>query len=117
MSIDDTIQVCCSRCKLKFRDKARRVRAGYSRQCPSCECMIFFEDNSPKKEIDRAMRDAERVRKLLRDAEAEQALSRRASAKQQAEGESESDDSAPTTAGQMIGRRFTSGRAGRLGRS
>src|SRR3989440_11775096 len=67
MGIDDTIQVRCPRCKSKFRDKARRVLSGYSRQCPSCECMVFFEEGSPSKDIHNALREAERVRKVLRE--------------------------------------------------
>jgi hypothetical protein len=66
VGIDETIQVRCSQCKVKFRDKARRVRDGYSRQCPSCERMLFFIDGSPKQDINDALREAERVRKLLR---------------------------------------------------
>ena len=65
MGIDETIQVRCSRCKLKFRDKARRVRDGYSRQCPSCERLIFFVDGSPIRDVTDALREAQRVRKLL----------------------------------------------------
>ena len=80
MDIDETIQVRCSRCKDKFRDRARRVRDGYSRQCPSCERMLFFIDGSPNKDIHDALRQAERVRKLLRQAEDEKALRPAASA-------------------------------------
>jgi len=61
VEIEETIQVRCSRCKLKFRDKARRVRDGYSRQCPSCERMLFFIDGSPNQDINQALREAERV--------------------------------------------------------
>jgi predicted nucleic acid-binding Zn-ribbon protein len=71
--IEDTIQVRCSRCKGKFRDKAGRIRGGYARQCPSCECMLFFEEGSPNKDIQLALREAERVRKLLRRQEEEAA--------------------------------------------
>lgn len=69
MGVDETIQVRCSRCKGKFRDKARRVRDGYSRQCPSCERLMFFTDGSPNKDITNALREAQRVRKLLREEE------------------------------------------------
>jgi predicted nucleic acid-binding Zn-ribbon protein len=79
MAVDDSIQVRCTRCKGKFRDKARRVREGYSRQCPSCECMVFFIEGSPNKDVADAMREAERVRKLLRQEEDEKALARAAS--------------------------------------
>ena len=84
MDVEETIQVRCPRCKDKFRDRARRVRDGYSRQCPSCERMLFFIDGSPNKDIADALRQAERTRKLLRQAEDEQAMRPAASA---AEGE------------------------------
>jgi hypothetical protein len=83
---DDTIQVRCSRCKSKFRDKARRVRDGYSRQCPTCECMVFFLDGSPNNDIQDALREAERVRKLLREEESE-TVSRAESTEQTESGE------------------------------
>lgn len=76
MGMDDTVQIGCSRCKSKFRDKARRVLSGYSRQCPSCECMVFFEDGSPNKNIHEALREAARVRKALRQEEADKTASR-----------------------------------------
>ena len=76
MGIDDTIQVRCSGCKTKFRDKARRVKDGYSRQCPACERMVFFLDESSNKDIQEALRDAVRVRKALRDEEAEKIATR-----------------------------------------
>ena len=75
MSIDDSILVRCSRCKVKFRDKARRVREGYSRQCPSCERVMFFIEGSPNKEISDALKEAQHVRKLLRQEENEKAMS------------------------------------------
>ena len=92
MDIDESIQVRCSRCKLKFRDKARRVRDGYSRQCPSCERMLFFIDGSPNRDINDALRQAERVRKLLRQAEDEKAMRPAASA-----AEAEDSEAAPVS--------------------
>jgi predicted nucleic acid-binding Zn-ribbon protein len=71
MNTDDTVQIRCSGCKSQFRDKARRILSGYSRQCPSCERIIFFEDGSPNKNIDEAFREAARVRKALREEEAD----------------------------------------------
>jgi len=73
MDVDESIQVRCPRCKEKFRDKARRVRDGYSRQCPVCERVLFFSDGSPNQDINHALRQAERIRKLLRQAEDEAA--------------------------------------------
>jgi hypothetical protein len=68
--MDDSVQVCCTRCKNVFRDRARRVQSGYSRQCPSCEVVLFFEDDSPDKNIKRALTSARDLRKVLREIEA-----------------------------------------------
>jgi predicted nucleic acid-binding Zn-ribbon protein len=103
MGTDDTVQIRCSRCKSKFRDKARRVRSGYSRQCPDCECMVFFEDGSPNKDIHAALREAERVRKALREEEFEKTANRAASV--------ERTDGADTV------RAFSRGQMGRRSRS
>jgi hypothetical protein len=78
MGIEDSIQIRCPKCQSKFRDKAGRVRGGYSRQCPSCERMLFFEDGSPNKDIHDALRRAERMRKTLRQREDEEFASRAA---------------------------------------
>jgi predicted nucleic acid-binding Zn-ribbon protein len=69
--MDDTVQLRCHRCKSVFRDKARRVQSGYSRQCVSCETIMFFEDGSIDRNVQRTLRDAKRVRKALREHEAE----------------------------------------------
>ena len=69
MGIEDTVQIRCPGCKSKFRDKARRILSGYSRQCPSCERMVFFEDGSPNKDTQAALREAAVVRKALRQEE------------------------------------------------
>jgi len=103
MSADDTIQIRCSRCQLKFRDKARRVRSGYSRQCPSCERMLFFEEGSPVKDIQNALRAAERARKVLRHLEEEEFAARQAAATQQAE--AAEAEKATTYAGRRFDRR------------
>jgi hypothetical protein len=76
MGTDDTIQIRCSRCLSKFRDKAGRVRGGYSRQCPSCERMLFFEEGSPNKDIHEALRKAELMRKAIRQRQDEEHASR-----------------------------------------
>jgi hypothetical protein len=110
MAIDDTIQVRCSRCKSKFREKARRIRDGYSRQCPACECMVFFLDGSPNKDIHEAFREAERVRKLLREEEYEKIASRA----QRAEPAEEPDPDAAPAISHRVQRR--SGPGGRTTR-
>ncbi len=68
--MDDSVQVCCTRCKNVFRDRARRIQSGYSRQCPGCEVVLFFEETSPDKNIKRALTSARGLRKVLRDTEA-----------------------------------------------
>jgi hypothetical protein len=100
MGTDDTVQIRCSRCKSKFRDKARRVRSGYSRQCPDCECMVFFEDGSPNKDIHAALRESERVRKALREEEFEKIASRAAAAD-----ETDGADTGRAISRRQIGRR------------
>jgi hypothetical protein len=39
--MDDSVQITCTRCRSTFRDRARRVQSGYSRQCPNCEVIIW----------------------------------------------------------------------------
>ena len=65
--MDDSIQIRCTRCKSVFRDKARRVLSGYSRQCPSCEGVLFFEEGSNDKNILQALLMAKQLRKALRE--------------------------------------------------
>lgn len=65
--MDDSVQIRCTRCKSNFRDKARRLQPGYSRQCPSCECVIFFNEDSPDKNINQALLRAKQLRKQLRE--------------------------------------------------
>ena len=69
--MDDSVQVKCTRCKSAFRERARRLQNGYSRQCVTCEVVLFFDEDSPDANIKSAMRMARRVRKELREAEAE----------------------------------------------
>jgi hypothetical protein len=67
--MDDSVQIRCHRCKSSFRDKARRIQSGYSRQCISCETMLFFDDDSNDRNVKRTLREAKQVRKALREAE------------------------------------------------
>jgi DNA-directed RNA polymerase subunit RPC12/RpoP len=66
---DDTVQVHCTRCKSRFRERARKLQAGYSRQCPNCEVIIFFEESSNDKHVQTALLAAKRLRRVLREAE------------------------------------------------
>ena len=67
--MDDSVQIRCTRCKSTFRDRARRLQPGYSRQCPNCEVIIFFEESSADKNVQTALLDARRLRRVLREAE------------------------------------------------
>ena len=67
--MDDSIQIRCSRCNCNFRDRARRIRSGYSRECPRCNVLIFFESESHEDNIKRALKAAHKMRRLLAEAE------------------------------------------------
>jgi predicted nucleic acid-binding Zn-ribbon protein len=68
--MESSVQVRCKRCKGVFRERARRLQSGYSRQCPSCEVVIFFDEASGDDNIKRAMNAARRLRAALREADA-----------------------------------------------
>ena len=76
---DDSVQVRCRRCKGVFRERARRLQNGYSRQCPTCEVVLFFDEDSQDQAIRRVMKTARQVRAALREAEAEQPRRKRVS--------------------------------------
>jgi hypothetical protein len=78
-AVDDTISICCPKCKGSFRDKAMRVLGGYSRQCPSCEVVLFFEEYTQDKDIKRAMTGAKQVRHKMQVEELERAETKRRS--------------------------------------
>lgn len=65
--MDDSLLIRCTKCKGSFRDKARRVQNGYSRQCPLCERVLFFEEGTPDKNVQKALREARQLRKALRE--------------------------------------------------
>ncbi len=67
--MDDTIQIRCTRCMSSFRDRARRIRSGYTRECPRCNVLIFFESESPDEHIKRALKAAHRMRRALAQAD------------------------------------------------
>jgi Zn-finger nucleic acid-binding protein len=65
--MDHTVQVTCPNCRTRFREHARKMIDGFSRQCPNCEAVIFFNEDSPKLQIKTAMKAARAVRRALRD--------------------------------------------------
>ena len=67
--MSDSVQIHCKRCRGTFRDRARRLQPGYSRQCPGCEVVIFFEEGSNDKYVHKALLEARRVRRALRESD------------------------------------------------
>ena len=65
--MSDTVQIVCTRCKSTFRDRAKRVQPGYSRQCPNCEVIIFFEESASDRSVQKALLAARRLRRELRE--------------------------------------------------
>ena len=74
--MDDSVQIRCTKCKSRFRDRARRVQSGYSRQCPHCDVVMFFEEGSTDSNIRDALGQAQKVRAALLQEEADKAGSR-----------------------------------------
>jgi hypothetical protein len=72
--MDDSVQVKCTKCKTAFRERAKRLQNDYSRQCPCCEVVLFFVEDSHDTNIKHAMRAARRLRNELRDLEEAAAL-------------------------------------------
>jgi len=96
---DDSVQVRCRRCKGAFRERARRLQNGYSRQCPTCEVVLFFDEDSQEQSIRRAMRNAKQVRAALREVEMEP-RKRIARGSRGAGGRGGSNEAAETEAGE-----------------
>jgi DNA-directed RNA polymerase subunit RPC12/RpoP len=67
--MSDSVQIHCTRCRSSFRERARRLQSGYSRQCPNCEVLIFFDESSNDKNVQAALQAARKLRRLLREAE------------------------------------------------
>lgn len=74
--MDDTIVIKCPRCASRMRDRARRIVSGYTKQCTQCEGIIFFEESSPRQEVQDALRAAERMRRELSRAEESKLVNR-----------------------------------------
>jgi DNA-directed RNA polymerase subunit RPC12/RpoP len=77
--MDDSIQIRCSRCSARFRDRARRIQSGYARECPNCNVLIFFESESHDEHIKRALKAAHKLRRALAAGEGEKSAPKQAS--------------------------------------
>ena len=67
--MSDSVQIRCTRCRCNFRDRARRLQSGYSRQCPNCEVIIFFEEGSMDANVQAALLAARKLRRVLKEAD------------------------------------------------
>ena len=76
--MDDSIQIRCSRCNARCRDRARRIQNGYARECPNCNVLIFFESEAHDEHIKRALKAAHKLRRALAAAEGEKPATREA---------------------------------------
>jgi predicted nucleic acid-binding Zn-ribbon protein len=65
--MSDTVLIHCTKCKSTFRDRAKRLQPGYSRQCPNCEVVIFFEESAGDQNVQKALLAARRLRRVLRE--------------------------------------------------
>jgi uncharacterized Zn finger protein (UPF0148 family) len=65
--MNNEFQITCYRCKGKFRERAGRVMRGYTRQCPSCEAVMIFDDQSQQLEIKAAIKRAREIRAALKE--------------------------------------------------
>ena len=64
--MDQTVQITCPKCRARFREQARKLIDGFSRECPTCETVIFFNEGSTTLQIKSAMNIASAVRRALR---------------------------------------------------
>ena len=69
--MDDAVRIVCTKCRSRFTDRARRIQSGYSRQCPACEVVMFFDEGTTNRNIRQALLEASRLRRALRAAEDE----------------------------------------------
>lgn len=65
MVTDDRIKVLCTRCKSVFRVRLSYVREGYQPECTGCGRLITFDKDSQDLGIQRAFKEARKVRKLI----------------------------------------------------
>jgi DNA-directed RNA polymerase subunit RPC12/RpoP len=78
--MDDSIQIRCSKCHARFRDRARRIQNGYARECPNCNVLIFFEGESHDEHIKGALKAAHKLRRALAAAAGEKPAAQQAPA-------------------------------------
>jgi hypothetical protein len=77
--MDDSISSHCSKCRSNFRERARRALPGYSKECPSCAVVIFFEEHISDSHVENAMLAARSLRRALKELEGVKLAARSAS--------------------------------------
>lgn len=65
MATDDRVKVLCTRCKGVFRVRLSYVREGFQPECSSCGRLMTFDKESQDLGIQRAFKDARRIRKAI----------------------------------------------------
>jgi len=61
--MSEFIKVQCPKCGAFIKEKARKIRAGYSMKCTHCAEAIAFESESTNISIRQALSDARRLRR------------------------------------------------------
>lgn len=65
MATDDRVKVLCTRCKGVFRVRLSYVREGFQPECTGCGRLMTFDKESQDLGIQRAFKDARRIRKAI----------------------------------------------------
>jgi hypothetical protein len=61
--MSDIIRVQCSKCGGVMKEKARKIRGGYSMPCTHCATAIVFENESNDSSVRQALSHARRLRR------------------------------------------------------
>jgi hypothetical protein len=61
--MSDSIRVQCPKCGGTMKEKAKKIRGGYSMPCTHCSTAIIFESESNNTAIRQALSQARRLRR------------------------------------------------------
>ncbi len=61
--MSDLIRVQCPKCGGTMKEKAKKIRGGYSMSCTHCSGVIVFESESNNSAIRQALSQARRLRR------------------------------------------------------
>lgn len=60
--METKVKILCSRCKVPFRARVSQMKEGYQAQCPNCNRLITFSNDSADLGVRRAMTEARRIK-------------------------------------------------------